>query len=65
MSRSNKDLEELKLQQQAILMMLEHMFADINAAYYDSPMLVFRERYQNFYEDAKRELEAAKKHAGT
>lgn len=64
MSHTNKDLEELKLQQQATVMMLEHMFVDINASYYTSPIAVFRDRYKNFYEDAKRELEAAKKHAG-
>jgi prefoldin subunit 5 len=63
MSRSNKDLEELKLQMQALIATTEYFRTSIEDV--DRTTEHFRTVYHSFYQDAKRELEAAKKHAGT
>jgi hypothetical protein len=53
------EIEEMKLQLQAALMLMEYVF-DLKT---DDPNAKARIRalYQSFYEDARRELEAAKR----
>jgi hypothetical protein len=53
------EIEEVKLQLQAALMLMEYIF-DLKS---DDPKAKARIQalYQSFYEDAKRELEAARR----
>jgi hypothetical protein len=63
MQNPGKSLEELKLQLQSALMLMEYLY-DLKSNEPNAKAR-FQALHQSFYEDAKRELEDAKRHAGT
>lgn len=58
-NQTKKELRELKLQLQSALMLMEYLYKLKN----DGESASFQALHLSFYEDAKRELESAERHA--